>query len=74
MRQVLKSSEPSIVRVDRRQQIQEFEESNFKIFARDRVESILAIDVGKDTWREINISLTRELEESKVRVGGTREM
>jgi hypothetical protein len=46
----LKSSEPSIVRVDRRQQIWEFEESNFEIFARDRVESILAIDAGKDTW------------------------
>jgi hypothetical protein len=74
MRQVLKSSELSIVRVDRRQKIQKFEESNFKIFSRDRVESILAIDAGKDTGREIKISLNHELEESKVRVGGTREM
>jgi hypothetical protein len=28
----------------------------------------------EDTWREINISLTRELEKSKVRVVGTRDM
>jgi hypothetical protein len=27
----------------------------------------------EDMWREINISLTRELEKSKVRVVGTRE-
>jgi hypothetical protein len=28
----------------------------------------------EDTWREINISLTRELEKSKVRVVGTRDV
>jgi hypothetical protein len=28
----------------------------------------------EDTWRAIGILLTRELEESKVRIGGTREM
>jgi hypothetical protein len=38
------------------------------------VESILAINVGKDMWREINTLLTHELEETKVRVGGTHEM
>jgi hypothetical protein len=29
---------------------------------------------SEDMWREINISLTRELEKSKVRVVGTRDM
>jgi len=46
----LKSLKLSIVRVDTWPQIQEFEESNFRIFTRGRVESILAICVGKDTW------------------------
>ena len=40
-RQVPKSLETSIVRVDRRKQIQEFEKSNFKRFSRGRVESLL---------------------------------
>jgi hypothetical protein len=49
MRQVSKSSELSIVRVDRWQQIQEFENSDFGRFARGRVELILVVGARKDT-------------------------
>jgi hypothetical protein len=69
----LKSSEPSIVRVDRWQQIREFEDSDFGRFARERVELILAVGAGKDTWWKINISLTRTSGKSKARVVTTRE-
>jgi len=65
MRQVPKSSEPSIIRVDRWQQIWEFEYSDFGRFERERVGSILAVGVGKDTWREINISLIHKPKKSK---------
>jgi hypothetical protein len=47
---VMKSSGPSIVRVDRWQQIQEFKDLNLRIFARERGELIPTIGAGKDTW------------------------